>query len=110
MEEMPPQRAAEEPVPASEMQAENVESGHDRAADKPVKRLNKDRPKGLSPSPKGGRPARFPGGSTTLRVPSAIAQPLQDVIDQLYPKLGDGRLDEERIARLMAFLNEMLQE
>ena len=63
--------------------------------------------KGKAPTPKGGRPARFPTGSTTIRVPNEIAEPLRIAIEIMYPKLGTGKMDIESINRISTLLEEI---
>ena len=63
--------------------------------------------KGKSSSAKRGRPSRFPTGSATLRVPNELLNPLHDVIEVLYPRLGSGKTDVDGIERLTAVLKEI---
>ena len=70
----------------------------------------KEKKKGQAPTPKGGRPTRFPSGSVPLRVPRELEQPFNTVLSALYPEPSKGTPDKEKIQRLIDGLQEISAE
>lgn len=66
--------------------------------------------KGTAPTPKGGRPQRFPSGATTMRVPNELAEHLQKAIQAIYPSPQDGNMDRDKADRLASVLKEFYTE
>ena len=62
--------------------------------------------KGPSPTPKGGRPPRFPTGTTNMRIPNELAEHLQNAIRAIYPNPQDGVMDKDKADRLTQVLKE----
>ena len=62
--------------------------------------------KGTAPTPKGGRPPRFPSGTTAMRIPNELAEHLQKVILSIYPSPQDGAMDGDKANRLVSVLKE----
>ena len=79
-----------------------IKAGKKKAA--PAKKQEK---KGTAPTPQGGRPARFPTGATSMRVPNELSEHLQKAIQAIYPNPKDGPVDTEKAGRLAALLKEL---
>ena len=95
-----------EPLATKKQKAEKPEprSRKPRTVNKPPKK------KGQAPTPQGGRPARFPTGATSIRIPNELIKPLQDAISLMYPQPKNGTADMEKVERLIAFLEELNAE
>ena len=59
---------------------------------------------------KGGRPPRFPSGSRSMRVPNEISDVLNGVIDTLYPKIGQGQAEIEKVKQLKEYLQSLIND
>lgn len=87
------------------------ESAEQKPKKKVTPRLTKPvKPKGISPTPKGGRPSRYPNGNRRMRIPTEIADVLEPVLDRMYPPIGDGNLDVETIEKLKVFLKQLYDD
>ena len=58
-----------------------------------------------SKTSKGGRPGSFPTGSSNMRIPSELTQPLNNALAVCYPGSSKGGPDNEKISKLIQMLN-----
>jgi len=59
-----------------------------------------------APSPKGGRPRRFPNGSAQQRIPTELQGMFQQVIDTLFPADIPPTFDQEKLDGLREYIEK----
>lgn len=79
------------------------------AAPQGVRRRVK-RKKGKAPTEKGGRPTRFPGGSTAVRLPNELVNVLQEALDALYPPPADGVPDNDQVEKFKEVIQDFVSQ
>ena len=68
--------------------------------------IRKAKKKGVAPTPMGGRPPRFPSGTTNMRIPNELAEHLQKAIQAIYPRPQDGTMDAAKAEKLAVMLRD----
>lgn len=103
------EKTAEKPATEANLVVPEAEQRQPQKVVK-VKAAKKEKQPSRAPTPKGGRPPRFPSGSRSMRVPNEISDVLNGVIDTLYPKIGQGQAEIEKVKQLKEYLQSLIND